>query len=172
MTLWDTMRTGSDYWRPGKLLTESANLLREQLPAVNVFYAREDLFCPPELLLREFRETQMSFGEYAERYAQYLLVHKVPELASAHLLTELARGNLSIFYCVDPYVPAYGKAEEMLKVPYQQRSWIENLRFEGCHRVILTEEIIRYLIGKRLAVELYEIDHTFEIIHKQIVALT
>ncbi len=23
LTLWDTMRTGSDYWRPGKLLTES-----------------------------------------------------------------------------------------------------------------------------------------------------
>jgi hypothetical protein len=159
------MRTGSDYWRPGKLLTETANLLREKLPAVNVFYAREDLFCPPESLLREFRETQISFGEYGERYAQYLRAHGAPELASAHLLTELARGNLSVFYCVDPFIPSYCKREEILHVPYQQRTWIESLRFEGCHRVVLAEEIMRFLIRKGLSVELYELDPTFELIH-------
>lgn len=167
ITLWDTMRKGCDYWRPGKLITETVGFMRESKTELEVFYAREDSFCPPVELLDTFRKTDMMFGDYAQGYAQYLESNSIVELASVYILMELAKGHLSAFYCIDPYVPDYANPSEMLKVDYKDRKWLELLRNEGCHRVVLAEEIVKFLISKGLNVELLEVDSTFQRVHKR-----
>ena len=164
VTLWDTMRRGSDYWRPGKLLTDAANQLAASEVPVDVDYHRREDLCPPVKLLDKFKQdTQMSFGEYARHYAEHL--RGKPELieqTAARLVLELALGHLTVFYCTDPFIPDYSRSDEMLRVPYSDRYWLPTLRDEGCHRVILTEEIIRFFLNLGLRVKLLEIDQTFD----------
>ena len=74
LVLLDTMRNGSDYWRPGKLLTDTVDRIRHEASQDwDVTYARDDRWCPPAELLDDFRKKEkMPFGEYAARYAQSL----------------------------------------------------------------------------------------------------
>lgn len=167
LTLWDTMRTGSDSWRPGGFLTVAADYIRKAQPTTDIFYAREDSFCPPTELLEKFKKTDMKFGDYAQEYYQYLTSNSVVELASAYILIELAKGNLSAFYCVDPHIPDYADPSETLTVEYKDRNWLELLRNEGCHRVVLAEEIVKFLTRKGFDVELLEVDSTFQKVHKR-----
>lgn len=121
--LWDTMRKGSDYWRPGKLLTEVAELLRQHEHEVS--YQREDALCPPLNLLREFVSNPATpFGDYAQKYAQHLQIPGVLEAAAWGAVVNLASGRLPVFYCTDPYVPDYCQQSEVLSgTPYDRRSW-------------------------------------------------
>src|SRR5438552_248858 len=76
-------------------------------------------------------------------------------LAAAAVLLAQARGRLAAFYCVDPYIPGYGRARELLSaVPYAQRSWAAGLREDGCHRVVLAEETTRFFRDRGVAVRL------------------
>jgi hypothetical protein len=168
--LWDTMRTGSDYWRPGKLILDSVEMLPTEFHN-RISYAREDIFCPPKDLLKEFmKDDSMSFGEYASRYSQYLNAQGTLTLAVSSVLFNLAQGKLPIFYCVDPYIPGYADRTEFCSdVPYNRRHWLDELRSEGCHRVILIEEIIKALLVHDIDVSLFELDSTFEKSHHRIV---
>jgi len=164
--LWDTMRLGSDYWRPGKGLTAVADLLRQQLPTCEVTYERVDALCPPALLLKQFRRGEMSFGQYAQAYAEHLRGCGGVEWAAAAVLMAAARRRLAVFYCVDPYIPGYADPREILSDrPYEQRSWLPGLRDEGCHRVILTEEVTRFFIENGFPVSLFAVDPTSEGCH-------
>ncbi|WP_295398873.1 hypothetical protein [uncultured Thiocystis sp.] len=160
---WDTMRTGSDYWRPGKLLTEAVGLLPDRY-AGRVAYAREDGFCPPRELLSEFMANeQMGFGEYAQRYAEYLNTGDRIPLAMVSVVFDLARSRLPIFYCVDPYIPHYADPRQFCSdIPYTERSWIEELRTDGCHRLVLVEEIVKAFYGHGIHVWILELISTFE----------
>ena len=161
--LWDTMRSGSDYWRPGKLLLDSVEMLA--IPHKGrISYAREDAFCPPKELLQEFVSNEaMSFGEYAQKYALFLRAGPAIPLAVAAVLFDLSRNKLPIFYCVDPYIPHYSKPDECCSdLPYDQRYWLNELRTEGCHRVILVEEIVKALLKYGVSVNVIELNPTFE----------
>lgn len=101
MVLYDTMRKGSDYWRPGNLLTLAAQVVRDNVPHHAVSYARQDVLCPPLELLEQFRTTAMTFGEYATEYAAYLREGNPSPLsvaAGAVILAQL-QGFLAAFYC-------------------------------------------------------------------------
>jgi hypothetical protein len=162
LVLYDTMRKGSDYWRPGQLLTEAVEHLRSEDPHTETSYAREDLLCPPIDLLEESRKHAMPFGQFAERYAQYLRTAGGLELAVALVLLASASGRLAVFYCTDPYIPGYGRPNEMdTETPYTQRHWLLQLPEEGCHRMVLASELIQFLVNKNIAVRLFEIDQTF-----------
>ena len=168
--LWDTMRTGSDYWRPGKLLLDCV----EMLPSAfrnGISYAREDVFCPPRDLLTQFmQDDTMSFGQYALKYSQYLKTGNILPLATASVLFNLAQGRLPIFYCVDPYIPDYADRSEFCSdIPYNRRHWLDELRTEGCHRLVLIEEIIKTLLSYDIQVNLFELDSTFEKSHHRII---
>lgn len=167
LTLWDTMRTGSDYWRPGKLLTDTVEYMRQSNQDIEVSYAREDNFCPPIDLLTKFRDTDMKFGDFAESYSEYLHSNSSVELLCAYILMELAKGRLSAFYCVDPYIPNYINRTEILSIPYKDRSWLTSLRYDGCHRIVLAEEVVKFFTGKGVSVNLLEVDSTFQKVHKR-----
>lgn len=161
--LWDTMRSGSDYWRPGKLLLDSVEMLA--IPYQDrISYAREDSFCPPKELLQEFMKNEaMRFGDYAEKYSRFLRAGQAIPLAMASVLFDLSRNKLPIFYCVDPYIPHYAKPDECCSdLPYDQRYWLHELRTEGCHRVILVEEIVKVLLKYGVDVKVIELNPTFE----------
>lgn len=103
----------------------------------------------------------MSFGIYADQYAAY--VRSNPDLltkAAALMLLELSRGQLHVLYCVDPYVRDYAKPDEILRVPYGQRTWFAGLRTVGCHRVVLAEELAHCFLDLGLDVTIFEIDQT------------
>jgi len=164
VVLWDTMRKGSDYWRPGKLLSKVA----EQISSndCRVSYAREDSLCPSPELLKEFLESEMPFGEYASGYADELSSSGAIELAALAVVMAQAQDQIAAFYCTDPYVPDYGDATKMLSgLPYGERHWLNELRLEGCHRVILAEEVARHLLATGIAVTIYEVDPTFQDAH-------
>ncbi|NOT28633.1 MAG: hypothetical protein HOP16_21335 [Acidobacteria bacterium] len=160
LVLWDTMRSGSDYWRPGKLLLDVAEVMPSGTP---VSYAREDCLCPPRSLLDEFRNSNMSFGEYAERYAAYLRTHDCLHLSLAWVLLDLARHQLPVFYCVDPYIPDYADSREAFgDRAYRDRRWrLPELRAEGYHRFVLTEEIAKTFAAHGVGVDVFAVDPTF-----------
>ena len=83
LVLVDTMRKGSDYWRPGNLLTQAADQIRQKASQDwSVTYCRDDRWCPSSVLLAEFRENAtMPFGEYAARYARDLSQESVEAAA-------------------------------------------------------------------------------------------
>lgn len=168
--LWDTMRTGSDYWRPGKLILDSVEMLPNEFQN-NISYARENVFCPPRELLKQFmKDDNMSFGEYAMTYSQYLNTESILSLAMASVLFNLAQGRLPIFYCVDPYIPHYAERSEFCSnTPYNQRQWLDELRSEGCHRVILIAEILKSLLAYDIHINLFELDSTFEKSHRRVI---
>ncbi|MEQ1842383.1 MAG: hypothetical protein ABL994_18430, partial [Verrucomicrobiales bacterium] len=153
-----------DYYRPGGLLTSAARMALAD-PERSISYAREDLLCPSTDLLKKFRvNTEMAFCEYAQKYATELSTSGAIELAAAHLILNLARGFVSIYYCVDPHIPGYTLWDEVAnKVPYEERTYpLKELRYEGCHRVILAEEIARFFTKKDIRVNLLELEPTFE----------
>ena len=165
VVLYDTMRKGSDYWRPGNLLTLAAQVVRDNVPHHAVSYARQDVLCPPPELLEQFRTTAMTFGEYATEYAAYLREGNpspLSEAAGAVILAQL-QGLLATFYCTDPYIPSYGDpAALQVGTPYNQRHWLDQdepkLRNYGCHRVVLTEEVARFFSHQGVPTAVIEID--------------
>lgn len=158
--LWDTMRGGSDYWRPGKLLSDAAGMLAEGV----VTFRRHEALCPPRLLLDRFRnEPGMSFPEYARHYADYLLDQGRLEIALAAVVEAQARGRVPVFYCTDPFIPGYAKKSESFSdTPFDQRAWplAPTLREAGCHRVILCDLLGARLRKERIAFQLLELDPT------------
>jgi hypothetical protein len=163
IVLWDTMWQGSDYWRPGNLLTKTADHLRRLRPGCDVAYAREDALCPPAELLEAFRaDTQMTFGQYAEEYARYLRSEDRLSVAAGAVLQALACDRLAVFCCIDPYIPDYGRTQEVLRgTSYADRHWQAGLREEGCHRVVLAEELARFFVERGVGVQVLEAEPTF-----------
>ena len=83
--------------------------------------------------------------------------------APASVLFDLSRNKLPIFYCVDPYIPHFAKPDECCSdIPYDRRYWLHELRTEGCHRVILVEEIVKALLKYGVDVKVIELNPTFE----------
>lgn len=161
--LWDTMRTGSDYWRPGKLLLDAVEMLPPEFQK-NVSYAREDCLCPPQDLLKNFlaESSTMTFGEYAQRYAEYLHQGDKLPMVAAHILLNISLKKIPLFYCVDPYIPGYARKNEFCSdTPYMERQYLPELRTEGCHRLILVEEIIKFFLELGTSVENFELDQSF-----------
>ena len=170
ITLWDTMRNGSDYWRPGNLLSKVASQMASPDPRIAVTFLKLDELCPPTDLLNDFRRDQgMAFAEYAHQYAEYL--RKTPGLlqrAATRVMLKLAMGSLPAFYCTDPHIPDYVSPDQILRIPYRERSWMREMRSSGCHRVILAEEIVRFLLGNGLGtVTLCEVDPTFRRVYRR-----
>jgi hypothetical protein len=165
---WDTMRKGSDYWRPGKLLTEVAEIIRQE-HGLQASYQRDDTICPPLELLDEFvSDNAMPFGGYAQGYAQHLRQEGILEAVAVEVVANLASGRLPVFYCVDPYIPGYvDKSQVMSSTPYDRRQWSSEpaLREGGCHRVILVEELAKYLTTYGISIQLLAIDPTFSKCH-------
>ena len=157
----DTMRGGSDYWRPGKLLSDGVQEMRQGVidgsPAP-VSYGRFDELCPSLQLLERFRKhDSMSFGNYAAEYANELLGNGALEKALADCIVQNSRGWLPVFYCTDPYIKGYCPSTEALS-PYTTRNWTPQLRQTGCHRVVLVEELTRRIIAQGFTVEVFELD--------------
>jgi hypothetical protein len=162
--LWDTMRGGSDYWRPGKLLSQVERALKG---SAAVSYAREDNLCPPSDLLEAFRcqRPEMPFAEYAEAYATWLLQDHHLDLALAAVIIAQARSRLAVFYCTDPFIPGYADRTDWLSdTPFSARRWPLSalLRNDGCHRVILAELLARRLRELGVAGYVLEVDPTRE----------
>ncbi|MGO9109718.1 MAG: hypothetical protein ACLP9L_10830, partial [Thermoguttaceae bacterium] len=165
LVLVDTMRKGSDYWRPGNLLTQTADRIRQEASQDwDVTYARDDRLCPSSELLAEFRASvAMPFGDYAAQYASNLTKEAIEGAAWSVIIAQAQR-KMAAFYCTDPYVPGYGDSTQMGRLPYEQRPWLDHrsgmpcLREYGCHRVVLAEEISKFLVGYGASVTLYEIE--------------
>jgi len=84
-------------------------------------------------------------------------------LAMASVLFDLARNKLPIFYCVDPYIPHFAdKTEFGFDIPYSQRHYIDELRTEGCHRIVLVEEIAKAFVKVGVKPRVVELNSTFE----------
>ena len=157
LELWDTMRGGSDYWRPGKLLSDAA-----EVASVRVEYARLDELCPPKALLVEFRRG-MTFPEYARQYSEWLTADSRIDLGVAAVVRAQARGLLAVFYCTDSFIPGYADPRELATpIPYEKRRWFlaSDLRDEGCHRVVLADLIARRLATLGVGGSVLEIDPT------------
>jgi len=159
----DTMRGGSDYWRPGKLLTDVAACLREG--GLDVSYAREDALCPGTELLNRFRrEKSLGFSAYAAAYEQELLTDDSKALRVGAFLTvsALSRNLLPVFYCTDPYIPGYAPALKKDETPFAGRRYAEDpegyLRERGCHRIVLVECLARFLSPLGIPVTIHELD--------------
>ena len=165
LVLLDTMRKGSDYWRPGKLLTDTVDRIRHEASQDwDVTYARDDRWCPPAELLDDFRKKEkMPFGEYAARYAQSLTQEAI-EAAAWTVISAQSQRKMAAFYCTDPYLPGYGDSTQTGSLPYEQRTWLdhcpgmEHLREYGCHRVVLAEEIAKFLVKCGASVTLCEVE--------------
>jgi len=111
-----------------------------------------------------------TLGEYAMEYSQYLNTQGMLSLATASVLFNLAQGRLPIFYCVDPYIPHYAERSEFCSdIPYNQRHWLDELRSDGCHRVILIEEIVKALLAYDIHVNVFDLDSTFEKSHRRVI---
>ena len=159
----DTMRTGSDYWRPGKLLSDVANSLRAR--GLDVAYAREDAVCPGASLIARLRaDDSLEFSEYAALYESELLAEDSLGLRVAAFLTVAALSSelLTGFYSSDPYVPGFPKPEGSGATPFSERAYPTDpsgyLRTRGCHRVVLVECLSRFFAALDVDVTLVEID--------------
>lgn len=161
VVLWDTMRKGSDFWRPGSLLTRVADQVASDSHVVS--YAREDSLCPSAKLLKQLVETDMPFGTYAAKYAEELSSSGAIEVAALAVVMAQAQDQIAAFYCTDPYIPEYGDHSTILSgLPYEQQPWLAELRLEGCHRVVLAEQTARHLLALGITVTVYEVDPTFQ----------
>lgn len=158
----DTMRNGSDYWRPGKLLSQVAGSLSKGDCPCEASFARHDATCPPTHLLNAFSGPDRPFGWYVDAYARYLRESGTVERTAAEVVFDLARGRLPVFFCSDPYIPDYCDPTQVPDIPYLERSWTRapGLRSVGCHRVILVEELVRHFREHGLGVALYKSDPT------------
>jgi len=71
---------------------------------------------------------------------------------------------------VDPYIPHYQERHEFCSsTPYSQRHWLDDLRSDGCHRVILVEEIAKALLAYGVDVNVFELEPTFDRAHHRVV---
>lgn len=163
LDLWDTMRRGSDYWRPGALLSDALAFTRQG----TVEFFREEGLCPPATLLDAFRaseEFRMPFNEFAERYAEWLLEGERLDRAVRAVVWALARRRLAVFYCTDPFIPGYADGSEWARadVPIGDRAWplASALPEGGCHRVVLADLLAQRLRALGCAGEVLEIDPT------------
>jgi hypothetical protein len=168
----DTMRSGSDYWRPGKLFGEVADSLRNQ--GLEVSHAREDALCPSGELLDRFRsDTAMCFAAYAHAYEQELLAGEQKSLRIAAYLTAsaLARKLLPVFYCTDPYIPGYAAPLQISATPFANRVYPVDphgfYREVGCHRVVLAECLGRCFRSLGVAVVCHELDANAGMSHRR-----
>jgi hypothetical protein len=119
---------------------------------------RRDEFCPSSQLLSHFRyDKSMTFGQYGRAYAEELAQGSI-DAAVASVVMSLASDALPVFYCVDPYIPGYSRPEDMLVVPFEKRTYLSSLRDEGCHRVVLVEEIAQRFRSHGFSVEIFEVD--------------
>ena len=110
----------------------------------------------------------MSFGVYAEQYSQYLRTGGILDMGVAYVILALAQQQLPIFYCVDPYIPGYANPLEFFSpTPYEDRYWMPEFPKEGCHRVILVEEIGRRIADFKVPITLFEVDPTTQSVHKR-----
>ena len=160
LVLLDTMLLGSDVWRPGACVTDAVNHMRRIEPSFDASYARDDALCPPRDLLERAR-AGMPFAEYAEAYANHLRTGP-DQLAAAIVVTASACGRLAVFCCTDPYIPGYSDPKALADdTPYDQRRWCNEIPDEGCHRVILAAELVRFFRIHKIDVTLFEIDQTF-----------
>ncbi len=174
VVLIDTMRNGSDAWRPGAFLSAAAEVARRANPDLRVGYAREDDLCPPAELLKDFMREQsgVSFGEYAARYAEHLR-GGAAEAAAGLVVRSLAEGKLPVFYCVDPYIPGYTAPADFCScTPYRERAYPAALRTWGCHRFVLAEEVARFFADRGVAVGVLEVDQKATLPHCRAVRLT
>ena len=158
--LWDTMSNGSDYWRPGKLLSDAVRNLD-----TDVAYRKHDDLCPDQELLKEFYAVGMSFEEYAPRYAASLEADGSRRLltAVAAVVLSQARGRLALFCCTDPYIPGYADPAELFSdIPMGERSWCQDpaARSSGCHRVVLADRIGNWFVERGVGVRMLEPDVT------------
>jgi len=158
--LWDTMRTGSDYWRPGGLLTQAA-----ASRGLDVRYLRRDDLCPEPELLARFRRSGMPFAHYAAEYGASLEAEggRRLQLAVEAIVRAQAEGRVAVFYCTDPHLPGYAPADQLCSdLPLEERAWCPDplVREEGCHRVVLADRIGRWLLERGLDLELLEFDVT------------
>ncbi len=170
LVLIDTLRKGSDAWRPGAFLTAAADCARRLAPGARIGYAREDDLCPPPDLLARFMAegSAMTFNEYAAEYADYLRRSGAVEVAVAVVLRTLAGGQLPVFYCTDPYIPGYADPAEFCShTPYRERRYQPALRTWGCHRFVLAEEVIRFFSGRGVAAEVLEADQGSPACHRR-----
>lgn len=160
----DTMRGGSDYWRPGKLLGQAADEVRAA--GLEVEWARDDRLCPAASLLRRFRDdTEMAFGLYAEAYEAQLEREGELAVRTASLLAieALSREQLPVFYCTDPYLPGYGSVlRPGDATPWAERTFATDprgyLREHGCHRIVLVTRLARYLASLEVDSVMLELD--------------
>jgi hypothetical protein len=159
----DTMRKGSDYWRPGNLLSEAVRSMESnaQLESNRVSFGRFDALCPSALLLQEFqRNESMAFGEYAAAYAAESNARGL-ELAVSECIVSNARGRIPVYYCTDPFLRGYCSSSQALG-DYRLRTWMPALRDAGCHRVVLVEELVKAFTAHGFQVELFELDQLAE----------
>jgi len=159
----DTMRGGSGYWRPGKLLLQVADQLREQ--GLSVGYARDDAWCPPPAILNGFvRERAFGFGRFCEAYAEALRRGGGLDQAGFQCLLSLARRRIAIFYCVDPHLPKFAEPFPQ-QVPYAERTYRSDHPDLGCHRFVLGEELARLFSQLDKTGQLLELDPSFNEVH-------
>lgn len=158
----DTMRGGSGYWRPGKLLHQVADRLRAQ--GLEVGYAREDAWCPRPAVLEAFVRAQaLSFGQFAAAYAEDLRQGAL-EQAAFQCLMSLSRKRIPLFYCVDPHLPGFAEAIPRDE-PYAERSYRSDHPDLGCHRFVLGEELLRFFRERSRSGSLLELDPSFNEVH-------
>lgn len=157
LSLFDTMRRGSDYWRPGALLTDAANLTPESLQE-NTQYIRLDSLCPNADLLRAFQsDSEMRFSEYAKRYTAELEAHQTLTLAAVKTVFEISAGRLPVLYCVDPYVGSFGTLSQKHPADFRE---------VGCHRIPLVNAIARrFLAAGVSSVRILELDQLSQTVH-------
>jgi hypothetical protein len=157
----ETMRKGSDHWRPGRLITDAVRHLESAMhkPLHQLAtYGRFDPLCPSLQLLNRFRlDPSMSFADYAFQYANELYLSDAVRLAAMECIVQNSMGIIPVFYCTDPYLKGYCNPQMALG-PYMERNWNVALRNEGCHRVILCEELAAFILSNGFDVELYELD--------------
>jgi hypothetical protein len=157
----DTMRKGSDFWRPGKLVSDVVELLPNSVRE-HTCMGRRDILCPPKELLHSFLNNDgFSFSSYEEKYAAYLVATSGSFVAACDAVFSLASGQLPIYCCTDPYIPGYrrtvGRLTELeLEVRSTEGAIVDgnsiatnphsieiraDYRTLGCHRLRLVHEI-------------------------------
>lgn len=157
--LWDTMRSGSDYWRPGALLSQAV----APLGASRASFGRLEELCPPAELLEKLRELKLPWADYAQQYADWLEQDGRIDLAVGVVALAQARSRLAVFYCTDAYIPGYAdRAQWASEIPYRKRHWplASDLREEGCHRVVLADLLVRRIRKLGATAEIVELDPT------------
>ena len=151
IALIDTMRKGSDYWRPGSLVTKAADCLRcKRNDDTTIVYLRLDELCPLQPILDAFMGTkEMSYKDYWEGITSDL--QKLSNAARNTILKTLNYVHelnlIPLITCSDPYIPDFLQWEVPgVAVDWKHRVDNRNLFREcGCHRVPVTVVLAHWL---------------------------